>query len=50
LSDMIPYLQVPVLLVGLIAAVALALRTAHQHGQRSVGALPVVSLLMLYMA
>lgn len=58
LSGMIPYLQVPVLLVGLILAVALALRTAHQHQQPSTAALPVsafcalavVGLLTLYMA
>ena len=58
LSGMIPYLQVPVLLVGLIIAVALGLRTAHQHQQPSVAALPVsafcalavVGLLTLYMA
>ncbi len=58
LSGVIPYLQVPVLLVGLIIAVALALRAAHQHQQPSVAALPVsafcalavVGLLTLYMA
>lgn len=58
LSGLIPYLQVPVLVAGLAAAVALTLRTAHQHGQRSVAALPVaafcatavVALLTLYMA
>ena len=58
LSGMIPYLQIPVLLAGLVAAVALTLRTAHQHGQRSAAALPVsafcvlvvVALLTLYMA
>jgi hypothetical protein len=58
LSGLIPYLQVPVLLVGLIIAVALGLRTAHQHQQPSVAALPVsafcalavVGLLTLYMA
>jgi polyferredoxin len=58
LSGLIPYLQTPVLLVGLFVAVALALRTAHQHRQRSAAALPVsvfcalavVSLLTLYMA
>ena len=35
LSGVVPYLQIPVLIVGLVAAVALTLRTAHQHGQRS---------------
>ena len=58
LSGVIPYLQVPVLLVGLIVAVALAMRTAHQHQQPSRAALPVsafcalavVGLLTLYMA
>ncbi len=58
LSGLVPYLQIPVLLVGLVAAVALTLRTAHQHRQRSLAALPigafcalaVVALLTLYMA
>jgi hypothetical protein len=58
LSGLVPYLQVPVLLVGLVVAVALTLRTAHQHQQRSLAALPVsafcalsvVALLTLYMA
>jgi polyferredoxin len=58
LSGVVPYLQIPVLIVGLVAAVALTLRTAHQHGQRSLAALPVslfcaltvVALLTLYMA
>ncbi len=58
LSGALPYLQVPVLLAGLVAAVALALRTAHQHDQRSLAALPVsafcalavVGLLTLYLA
>lgn len=58
LSGVVPYLQIPVLIVGLVAAVALTLRTAQQHGQRSRAALPVslfcalsvVALLTLYMA
>ena len=58
LSGLVPYLQIPVLLVGLVAAVALTLRTAHQNRQRSLAALPVgafcalavVALLTLYMA
>jgi len=58
LTGLIPYLQVPVLVAGLAIAVALTLRTAHQHGQRSAAALPVaafcalavVALLTLYMA
>lgn len=58
LSGAVPYLQIPVLIVGLAAAVTLALRAAHQHGQRSRAALPVslfctlsvVALLTLYMA
>ena len=41
LSGLIPYLQVPLLLAGLVVAVALALRIAHQHRQPSVAALPV---------
>ena len=58
LSGLVPTLQIPVLLVGLVAAVALTLRTAHQNRQRSLAALPigafcalaVVALLTLYMA
>ncbi len=58
LSGVVSYLQIPVLIAGLVAAVALALRTAHQHGQRPAAALPVslfcmvsvVTLLTLYMA
>ncbi len=58
LSGVVSYLQIPVLLVGLVAAVALALRTAQQHGQRSLAAAPVslfcvasvLALLTLYMA
>jgi hypothetical protein len=57
-SGLIPYLQVPMLIIGLAAAVALALRTARQHGQSSWAAVPVsvfctlsvVGLITLYMA
>ncbi|MCC7355664.1 MAG: 4Fe-4S binding protein [Anaerolineae bacterium] len=41
LSGLVPYLQTPLLLGGLVAAVALALRTARQHGQSPWAALPV---------
>jgi len=55
---LVPLLQVPVLLAGLASAIALALRTAGQHGQRPWGALPVaafctastIGLLGLYLA
>jgi polyferredoxin len=58
LMGIIAYLQIPVLLAGLVAAVALAFRAARQHGQRPAAALPVsafcvsavVALLTLYMA
>lgn len=58
LSGLVTTLQIPVLLVGLVVAVALTLRTARQHQQRSLAALPisafctlaVVALLTLYMA
>jgi hypothetical protein len=58
LSGVVSYLQIPVLIAGLVAAVALTLRVAHQHGQRSAAAVPVslfctlsvVALLTLYMA
>lgn len=41
LSGLAPYLQTPVLLIGLVAAMALALRTARQHDQPPRAALPV---------
>jgi hypothetical protein len=55
---LVPYLQVPVLLIGLTAAIGLALRTARQHGQSPWAAVPVavfcaaatVGLLELYLA
>jgi polyferredoxin len=58
LTGVVSYLQIPVLIAGLVAAVALALRTAQQHGQRSTAAVPVslfcaasvVALLTLYLA
>jgi hypothetical protein len=58
ISGFVPYLQIPVMLIGLIAAIALALRTAHQHGQSPWSAVPVavfcaaatVALLGLYLA
>jgi len=57
-SGLIPYLQVPLLLAGLVGAIALALRTARQHGQPAWSAVPVslfclaavVGLLTLYLA
>jgi ferredoxin len=57
ISGLIPYLQVPMLLIGLVMAVALALRTAREHGQSSWAAVPasvfcaaaVVGLITLYM-
>jgi polyferredoxin len=58
ISGLVPYLQVPVMLIGLTAAIALALRTARQHGQTPWAAAPVaafcaaatVGLLGLYLA
>jgi hypothetical protein len=55
---LVPFLQVPVMLIGLAAAVALALRTAAEHGQSPRAAVPVaafctvatVGLLGLYLA
>ncbi len=46
-SGLVPYLQAPVLLAGLAAAVAVALRTARQHGQSSWAALPVAAFCVL---
>jgi hypothetical protein len=43
LPGLLPYLQIPVLLIGLAAAIALALRTSRQHGRTSLAALPVVA-------
>jgi hypothetical protein len=58
IPGLVPYLQVPVLLLGLTAALALALRTARQHGQSPWAATPVaifctaatLGLLGLYLA
>jgi len=58
IPGLVPYLQIPVLLLGLTAAIALALRTACQHGQSPWAAAPVaafcaaatVGLLGLYLA
>ena len=58
IPGLLPYLQVPVLLIGLTAALALALRTARQHGQSPWAAVPVaifctaatLGLLGLYLA
>ena len=58
IPGLVPYLQVPVLLIGLTAAIAQALRTARQHGQSPWAAAPVavfctaatVGLLGLYLA
>ena len=55
---LVPFLQVPVMLAGLAAAIMLALRTARQHGQSSRGAVPVamfctaatLGLMALYLA
>ena len=43
LPGLVPYFQVPVVLLGLASAVALALRTARQHGQAARASLPVVA-------
>jgi hypothetical protein len=58
LTGLIPYLQVPMLLSGLVAAVVQSLRTARSHEQSSWAAVPVslfcaaavVGLITLYMA
>jgi polyferredoxin len=44
LSGLIPLLQIPVLLVGLLGAIQLAFKTAHSHSARPAAALPVVGL------
>jgi hypothetical protein len=44
IPGLVPYLQVPVLLLGLTAAIALALRTARQHGQSPWAAAPVAAI------
>jgi polyferredoxin len=43
LSGVVPFLQVPVLLLGLVAAINLAIKTARHQGGRSRAALPVIS-------
>jgi ABC-type phosphate/phosphonate transport system permease subunit len=58
IPGLVPTLQIPVLLIGLTAAIALALRTARQHGQSPWATVPVaafcaaatVGLLGLYLA
>jgi polyferredoxin len=58
LPGLVPYFQLAVMLVGLTAAIALALRTARQHGQSPWAAAPVaafcaaatVGLMGLYLA
>jgi hypothetical protein len=58
LPGLVPYLQTPVMLIGLAGAVVLALRTAKGHGRPVVAALPVaafcaaatIGLLGLYLA
>ena len=58
IPGLVPYVQVPVLLLGLTAALALALRTARQHGQSPWAATPValfcttatLGLVSLYLA
>ena len=42
LPGLIPYLQAPILIVGLMVAINLALRTARQHTQSPWAALPVI--------
>ncbi|MBI4789222.1 MAG: 4Fe-4S binding protein [Chloroflexi bacterium] len=43
LAGVIPYLQIPVLLIGLVAAVAVALRTAREQRMAQIAALPIVA-------
>jgi polyferredoxin len=47
-SGLTPYLQAPVLLVGVVAAARLALRTAQDHGRAPRAALPVIAFCVLY--
>jgi hypothetical protein len=42
LPELVPYLQVPILIGGLVVAVNLALRTAREHNQSPRAALPVI--------
>jgi hypothetical protein len=47
LSGVVPILQIPVLLVGLVAAINLAIKTARHQGGRPLVALPVVGFCAL---
>lgn len=40
---LVPYLQAPILIGGLVAAINLALRTAREHNQSPRAALPVIA-------
>jgi polyferredoxin len=41
-TSLVPFLQIPILLIGLFAAIGIALRTAKEYGMRPYGALPIV--------
>ena len=47
LSGLVPILQVPVLLVGLVGAINLAIKTARYQESRPLAALPVIGFCAL---
>ena len=50
LTSAAPYLQVPVLLVGLVAAIGIALRTARERGAPAYAGLPVAGFCTAFVA
>jgi polyferredoxin len=48
LSGIVPNLQIPILLVGLVAAIGVALRTAREHNTSPLAALPVVAFCVAF--
>lgn len=50
LSSAVPFIQIAILLVGLAAAIGMALHTARQHGTRPHAALPVAAYCMAFVA
>jgi hypothetical protein len=47
-SGLVPFLQIPVLLTGLVAAIGVALRTAREQRVSQRAALPVVAFCVLF--
>jgi hypothetical protein len=50
LSGLVPTLQIPILLLGLVAAINLAFKTARHHMSQGRAALPVVGFCVAFTA